>query len=74
MINNSFLNEPNLLQLSKEVFDNVIKYESNVESKENLLSPKVKEAETINFILADGLGYENLMSLETSLRQYKKNN
>ena len=68
MINNSFLNEPNLLQLSKEVFDNVIKYESNVESKENLLSPKVKEAETINFILADGLGYENLMSLETSLK------
>ena len=68
MINNSFLNEPSLLQLSKEVFDNVIKYEFNEESKENLLSSKVKEAETINFILADGLGYENLMSLETSLK------
>jgi predicted AlkP superfamily pyrophosphatase or phosphodiesterase len=68
MINKNFLGEPNILQLSKEVFNNVIRDESKIENNENLLSSKIKEAETINFILADGLGYKNLMSLDTSLK------
>ena len=61
MINKNFLGEPNLLQLSKEVFNTVIRDESKIENNENLLSSKIKEAETINFILADGLGYKYLM-------------
>lgn len=68
MINKNFLNEASLLQLSKEVFSTVISDRAKLNSAESLLTEKVKEAETINFILADGLGYKNLMSLETSLK------
>ena len=72
MINNNFLNEPNLLQLSVEIFENVVNHESDIELPKNLLSEKIKDAETINFILADGLGYKNLISLESSLRDNVK--
>jgi hypothetical protein len=65
VINKNFLEEPNILQLI--IFNNVIRDESKVENNENLLSSKIKEAETINFILADGLGYKNLMSLDRLL-------
>lgn len=72
MINKNFLNEPNLLQLSVEIFENVVNHESDLELPKNLLSEKIKDAETINFILADGLGYKNLISLESSLRDNVK--
>ena len=68
----NFLNEPNLLQLSVEIFENVVNHESDLELPKNLLSEKIKDAETINFILADGLGYKNLISLESSLRDNVK--
>ncbi len=68
MINKNFLREASLLQLSEEIFSTVINDGRKLNSVENLLTEKIKEAETINFILADGLGYENLMSLETSLK------
>ena len=68
MINKNFLQEASLLQLSEEIFSTVINDGRKLNSVENLLTEKIKEAETINFILADGLGYENLMSLETSLK------
>ena len=68
MINKNFLQEASLLHLSEEIFSTVINDGRKLNSVENLLTEKIKEAETINFILADGLGYENLMSLETSLK------
>ena len=68
MINKNFLQEASLLQLSEEIFSTVINDGRKLNTVENLLTEKIKEAETINFILADGLGYENLMSLETSLK------
>jgi predicted AlkP superfamily pyrophosphatase or phosphodiesterase len=69
VINKNFLQEASLLQLSEEIFSTVINDRVKLNSIQNLLTEKVKEAETINFILADGLGYKNLISLETSLKE-----
>ena len=50
------IKEPNLLDLSKKIFNAVLKEDFFVENKSIELSPSLYEAETINFIIADGLG------------------
>ena len=53
MINKNFLQEASLLQLSEEIFSTVMNDGRKLNTVENLLTEKIKEAETINFILAE---------------------
>ena len=76
MINNNFLQEANLLDMSKEIFNSVVDEHLKVETRFQLLSSKIQDAETVNFILADGLGFLNLQSTDSFLNEYtlKKRN
>ncbi len=69
MINKYFLEEPNLVDLSKEIYKAVVQDKLEINTRFNLLSDDIYDAETINFILADGLGYENLNSTDSYLNQ-----
>ena len=70
MVNEHFLEEPNILDMSKEIFNSVVKKDLKVETRFQLLSKKIQDAETINFILADGLGFLNLQSTDSFLNEY----
>jgi|TARA_B110000444_G_scaffold149657_1_gene139975 predicted AlkP superfamily pyrophosphatase or phosphodiesterase len=50
----------NLLDLSKKVFNTVLNEDVFYEENEVNLNSEIFKAETINFVLADGLGTENL--------------
>jgi|TARA_B110001452_G_scaffold247505_1_gene233586 predicted AlkP superfamily pyrophosphatase or phosphodiesterase len=50
----------NLLDLSKKVFNTVLSEDVFYEENEVNLNSEIFKAETINFVLADGLGTENL--------------
>ena len=69
MINKNFLEEPNIVDLSKEIFKEVVQNKLEIDTRFSLLSADLHEAETINFILADGLGYENLKSADSYLNK-----
>ena len=69
MINKNFLQEPNLIDLSKEIFKAVVRDKVEIDTRFELLSQDLYEADTINFILADGLGYKNLSSTDSSLNK-----
>ena len=69
MINKNFLEEPNLVDLSKEIFKTVVQDKLEINTRFNLLSNDVYDAGTINFILADGLGYENLNTTDSYLNK-----
>tara|TARA_B100001248_G_scaffold195895_1_gene150562 strand:- start:1718 stop:2806 length:1089 start_codon:yes stop_codon:yes gene_type:complete len=69
VINKNFLKEPNIVDLSKEIFKEVVQNKLKIDTRFSLLSDDVHEAETINFILADGLGYENLKSTDSYLNK-----
>ena len=69
MINKNFLKEPNIVDLSKEIFKGVVQNKLEIDTRFSLLSADLHEAETINFILADGLGYENLKSTDSYLNK-----
>ena len=69
MINKNFLKEPNIVDLSKEIFKEVVQNKLKIDTRFSLLSDDVHEAETINFILADGLCYENLKSTDSYLNK-----
>ena len=73
MINEHFLEEPNILDMSKEIFNSVVDKNLKVETRFQLLSKKIQDAETVNFILADGLGFSNLQSTESFLNEYINN-
>ena len=73
MINKNFLKEANILDMSKEIFNSVIDENLKVETRFQLLSDKIQDAETINFILADGLGFLNLQSTDSFLNEYLNN-
>ena len=64
MINKNFLEEPNIVDLAKEICKEVVQNKLEIDTRFTLLSDDLYEAETINFILADGLGYENLNSTD----------
>ena len=68
MINKHFLEEPNIIDLSKEIFKEVVQNKLKIDTRFSLLSDDVREAETINFILADGLGYDCLLYTSPSPR------
>ena len=59
MINKHFLEEANILDMSKEIYNTVVDENLKVETRFQLLSKKIEDAETVNFILADGLGFLN---------------
>ena len=67
MINSNFLKESNLVDLSREIFQYVVQDKQKIDTRFQLLSEDLYEADTINFILADGLGYENLISTDSYL-------
>jgi hypothetical protein len=69
VINKNFLEEPNIVDLSKEIFKEVVQNKLKIDTRFSLLSDDVHEADTINFILADGLGYENLKSTDSYLNK-----
>ena len=73
MINKNFLKEANILDMSKEIFNSVIDENLKVETRFQLLSDKIQDAETVNFILADGLGFLNLQSTDSFLNEYLNN-
>ena len=73
MINKYFLEEPNILDLSKEIFNAVVDENLKIETRFELISKKIQEAETINFILADGLGFSNLQSTDSYLNEHINN-
>jgi len=70
VINKNFLDEASILDMSKEIFNSVVDENLKVETRFKLLSSKIQEAETINFILADGLGFLNLQSTDSYLNEY----
>ena len=74
MINKNFLDEASILDMSKEIFNSVVDENLKVETRFKLLSSKIQEAETINFILADGLGFLNLQSTDSYLNEYLNKN
>ena len=69
MINKNFLDEPNLIDLSKEIFKAVLHDKIEIDTRFELLSQDLYEADTLNFILADGLGFENLNNTDSSLNK-----
>ena len=56
----NIIDKTNLLDLSKKVFNIVARENLFLEEYEIKLDSKILESETINFVLADGLGSENL--------------
>jgi len=66
VINKNFLDEPNLIDLSKEIFKAVLRDKIEIDTRFELLSKDLYEADTLNFILADGLGFENLNNTDSS--------
>ncbi len=56
MINKNVLQEPSLIDLSEEIFKAVVRDEVEIDTRFELLSQDLYEADTINFILADGSG------------------
>ena len=73
MINKYFLEEPNILDLSKEIFNAVVDQNLKVENRFELISKKIEDAETVNFILADGLGFSNLQSTDSFFNEHINN-
>ena len=73
MINKYFLEEPNILDLSKEIFNAVVDQNLKVKNRFELISKKIKDAETVNFILADGLGFSNLQSIDSFFNEHINN-
>jgi C4-type Zn-finger protein len=73
VINKYFLEEPNILDLSKEIFNAVVDQNLKVETRFELISKKIEDAETVNFILADGLGFSNLQSTDSFLNEHINN-
>tara|TARA_B100000965_G_scaffold78546_1_gene62468 strand:- start:1766 stop:2854 length:1089 start_codon:yes stop_codon:yes gene_type:complete len=73
VINKNFLQEANILDMSREIFNSVVGEDLKVETRFQLLSNKIQDAENINFILADGLGFLNLQSTDSFLNEYVKN-
>ena len=69
MINKNFLEEPNLIDLSKELCKAVVRDKLVIDTRFSLLSDDLYEADTINFILADGLGYKNLSTTDSYLNK-----
>ena len=63
----NILKEPNLLDLSKKIYNAVLNEDFFSENKEINLSPSLYEAETINYIIADGLGSRNIEETESNL-------
>ncbi|MDA3013210.1 MAG: alkaline phosphatase family protein [Actinomycetota bacterium] len=62
-----FLIEPNLVDLSKTVINTVLGKKFYELRFNNLLDEKINDAESINFILADGLGFKNLQETDSWL-------
>lgn len=62
----NILDKSNLLDLSKKVFNVVARENLFQEKYEINLDSKILKAETINFVLADGLGSENLKLSKSS--------
>ena len=56
--------------MSKEIFNSVVDEYLKVETRFQLLSNKIQDAETVNFIIADGLGFLNLQSTDSFLNEY----
>jgi len=56
VINKNVLQEPSLIDLSEEIFKAVVRDEVEIDTRFELLSQDLYEADTINFILADGSG------------------
>ena len=56
----TIIDKSNLLDLSKKIFNVVLNTDEFQEEREVNLHSKILNAETINFVLADGLGNENL--------------
>ena len=63
----NILKEPNLLDLSKKIYNVVLNEDFFTENKEINLSPSLYEAETINYIIADGLGSKNIEETDSKL-------
>ena len=57
---NNIFGKSNLLDLSKKIFNIVLNEDIFSEEYEVKLNSEILKAETINFVLADGLGTENL--------------
>ena len=66
----NIIGKSSLLDLSKKVFNIVLEDDVFPEENEINLNSKILKAETINFVLADGLGNENL---KKSMSDYLKN-
>ena len=58
--------------MSKEIFNSVVDENLKVETRFQLLSNKIQDAETVNFIIADGLGFLNLQYTDSFLNEYLK--
>ena len=56
--------------MSKEIFNSVVDENLKVETRFQLISNKIQDAETVNFIIADGLGFLNLQSTDSFLNEY----
>jgi len=66
----NIIGKSSLLDLSKKIFNIVLEDDVFPEENEINLNSKILKAETINFVLADGLGNENL---KNSMSDYLKN-
>ena len=66
----NILNEPNLLDLSKKIFNAALNEDFYTENKEIPLSSSLYEAENINFIIADGLGSKNIEETDSFFNKY----
>ena len=66
----NIIGKSSLLDLSKKIFNIVLEDDVFPEENEINLNSKILKAETINFVLADGLGNENL---KKSMSDYLKN-
>ncbi|MEC7892683.1 MAG: alkaline phosphatase family protein [Actinomycetota bacterium] len=69
-IHENILNEPNLLDLSKKIFNAVLNDDFFIENKEIPLSSSIYEAENINFIIADGLGSKNIEETDSFFNKF----
>ena len=72
----NIIGKSSLLDLSKKIFNIVLEDDVFPEENEINLNSKILKAETINFVLADGLGNENLKNSEIFWRMndiYYKN-
>ena len=65
-----FLTEPNLVDLSKSIVNKVLGKSFFELRFNNLLNEKISDAETINFVLADGLGFKNMQESNSWLNKH----